>query len=327
MGHGNDKAKVRSAESRWSCRRLVVYTLLMCLLLAPAIAWAQGDGPRSQQPMPVGTSVLVPTWLNMSMNSDFSQSILLVDADVDADIFLGIYIRSFAVGDRSGQIWVVPNGGKLNATASVDLPDGTSVTRSISESGMGDLYVAGRIGLVGAPALEMAEFIKHKPTFQLYAYGGLYVPTGHYDSDNLLNLGTNRWALRVGLPMIIPLGDPKHQASLEIHPGVSFYGDNNDPTGGASVKEQDPLLQVEFHVTRNFTPKLWGSIGGRYRNGGETTTDGIADQNKQDVLGGEISMGYTVNPHVSLQGTYGSVVTESDGSKSDLIRLRLAYAF
>lgn len=318
---------MRHGMSAKAAKLLAPLLALFWTLSVGGPASAQGDGPRSQVPLPVGTNVLVPTWLDMEMNSDFSQSILLLDADVEADILLGIYIRSFAVGDRYGQIWVVPNGGEIDATVTVAVPGVGSVTRSVGESGFADPYFAFKVGLVGSPALELAEFVKHRPTFQLYAYGGIYAPIGDYDSDRLLNLGTNRWALRLGLPLVVPLGDPKRQTYLEIHPGFTLYDDNDDPTGGADVKEQDPLFQVEFHLSTNFSPKWWGSTGGRYRKGGETTTDGVADGNEQDVLGGELTLGYAFTPHVGLQATYGEVLTESDGSQSDMLRLRLSYAF
>ena len=127
--------------------------------------------------------------------------------------------------------------------------------------------------------------------------------------------------------MVFPIGNPQKQINFEVHPGVTLYGDNSDPAGGAGTVSQDPLYQVEFHLSRNFSPKWWGSIGGRYRNGGETSTDGIADDNKQDVLGGELTLGYAFTPHLGLQATYGQVLTESDGSQSDMIRLRLNYAY
>ena len=148
---------------------------------------------------------------------------------------------------------MVPNWGDLDAPVDVARP---AAARSPARQRIGfrDPYFAFKIGLVGAPALGLADFMKHKPTFQLYAYGGVYVPIGDYDSSRLLNLGTNRWAYRLGLPMVFPLGNPKGQTNLEIHPGVTFYGDNDDPTGSAGTMEQDPLFQVEFHLSRTSRP-------------------------------------------------------------------------
>lgn len=323
------QSEVRAAKRsrRGSLTLGAVVAALAATLLAPAGALAQGDGPGAQILFPVGTNIFVPTWLNMEMNSDLSQSVLRLDADVDADVLLGIYQRGFAIGDRFAEIWVVPMWADLGAQVDVARAGGGTVTRSVSESGFGDPYLAFKIGLVGAPALTLPEFMKHKPTFQLYAYGGVYVPIGDYDGDRLLNFGTNRWAYRLGLPMVLPLGDPKRQTNLEIHPGFTFYGDNDEPGGGAADQEQDPLFQVESHLSTHWNAKWWSSIGLRYRKGGETSTDGVADGNEQDVLGGEVTMGYAFTPRLGLQTTYGDVLAESDGSQSTMIRVRLNYVF
>lgn len=301
--------------------------LLGLALFAPTGAGAQGDGPGAQILFPAGTNIFVPTWLDMQMNSDFSQSILSLDADVHAGVGLAIYQRGFALGGRFAEVWVVPNWGALDADVQVARPAGGSITRGVHENGLGDPYFAFKIGLVGAPGLTLAEFMKHKPEFQLYAYGGVFVPVGDYDADRLLNFGTNRWAFRLGLPMVLPLGNPQRQTNLEVHPSVSIYLDNDDPTGGADVKEQAELFQVESHLSTHFNPKWWGSVGLRYRKGGETTTDGVKDGNQQDVLGGEVTLGYAFTPHLGLQTTYGDVITESDGSQSQMLRLRMTYAF
>lgn len=324
-GPNNDRFRSEVARRRQGFA--VAAAVLGIALLAPAGVVAQGDGPGAQILFPAGTNILVPTWLDMSMNSDISQSILDLDADVDADILLGIYQRGFAIAGRFAEVWVVPVWGELDAEVEVAREGGGSVTSSVSEAGFLDPYLAFKIGLVGAPGLALADFMKHKPTFQLYAYGGVYVPVGDYSSDRQLNLGTNRWALRLGLPMVVPIGNPKHQTNLEIHPGVTLYDDNDDPTGGADVKEQAPLYQVESHLSRHFGAAWWGSIGLRYRQGGETTTDGIDDDNEQDVLGGEATLGYAFTPHLGLQATWGEVLTESDDSRSDMLRLRMTYAF
>jgi hypothetical protein len=135
----------------------------------------------------------------------------------------------------------------------------------------------------------------------------------------------NVWSLRLGLPMTIPLGSPR--TALEMHPCVTFYEDNDDPTRGADKLEQDPLLVVESHLTHNFTPKLWGSLDLGYRYGGETTTDGVDDDNKSDSLGGGASLGYALTPKVSVQGSFGKIFAETDGSRLQMLRMKLAWMF
>ena len=40
-----------------------------------------------------------------------------------------------------------------------------------------------------------------------------------------------------------------------------------------------------------------------------------------------MTLGYAFTPHLGLQTTYGDVLTESDGSQSTMIRVRLNYVF
>jgi hypothetical protein len=85
------------AKRRPSC--LVAAAVLGMALLMPLGARAQGsDGPGAQILFPSGTNDFVPTWLNMEMNSDISQSILNLDAD--ADILFAVYQRGFGSESR-----------------------------------------------------------------------------------------------------------------------------------------------------------------------------------------------------------------------------------
>lgn len=57
-------------------------------------------------------------------------------------------------------------------------------------------------------------------------------------------------------------------------------------------RSQDPLFVTESHLTHNLTPKFW--VGGdlRYQYGGETTTDGVKDDDRANALGGGFGVGY-----------------------------------
>ncbi|MGB5292504.1 MAG: transporter, partial [Lysobacterales bacterium] len=198
--------------------------------------------------------------------------------------------------------------------------------RSSGTSGLGDPYLALRVGLVGAPALEPADFMKTPPGFQLYALAGVSLPWGEYNQNTPLNLGTNRWALRLGLPMVMPLGKKPGSTWLEIHPNVYIYGDNNKPFR-ADTRSQDALYVLESHLTHNFTKKFWAGIDLRYQNGGETTTDGVNDDNKVNRLGGGISIGYTFSRAWNGFISYGEVISESDNSKLNMWRARLIWVF
>jgi len=62
------------------------------------------------------------------------------------------------------------------------------------------------------------------------------VPLGQYDSDKLVNIGTNRWSAKPELGISKAWGP----LTLELAAGVTFYTDNDDFLGGRT-REQDPL--------------------------------------------------------------------------------------
>jgi hypothetical protein len=303
------------------------------VMLTPMPASAQGEGPRVYTLSPVEINAVSLTWMDLSSNFNFSQTILVEDADLASDIWALNYNRFFSVGGRFAELWVTGIWGSIEGDivvgddppALIPFPPGTTVNVP-KESGFADPYVAMRVGLIGAPALEMQEFMQHRPGFQLYALAGATVPVGDYDSDRPVNLGTNRWSFRLGLPMVVPLGSPASRTSLEIHPNVYLYTDNDDPFG-ADRREQDPLFVLETHLTRNFTPRLWAGLDLRYRTGGETTTDGVPDDNRIGQLGGGMSLGYQLTRSVQTFVSYGEILATSDDSEGDMWRLRVIWVF
>jgi hypothetical protein len=177
------------------------------------------------------------------------------------------------------------------------------------------------VGLVGAPALGLDEFMRTPQEFQLYALVGANLPLGEYSSSQPLNLGTNRWAFRLGAPVVIPFASPASRTALEVVPSLYLYTDNDDPFR-ADLREQDPLFVVESHLTRNFTERLWAGLDLRYQTGGATTTDGVSDRNRITSLAGGGTVGFQIAPFVQVFGGYGGIFVEDDGSRGEMWRFR-----
>lgn len=307
-------------------RALSLFCLLLLMLAGAAIA--QGDGPRSQVQIPTHVNFLVPTYLNLTGNYNLNGNILLPGADINPNVFVLTYMRAWAIGDNYAQIWVNPIWGSYNGEATVtDSATGNQFELSQNTSGLGDTLVNFKIGLVGLEPLGPKELARHAPGFQLSAFASVSIPTGKYSDDELLNIGTNIWAFRVGTPMVVPFGSAPKLTYWEIFPSITFYGDNDDPATNANRIEQNPLFAFESHLSHNFTPRFWGSLDLRYRYGAQTTSDGIEDNNKQNVLGGGISAGYSLTPTMSIQGSYGQVLTSSDESELDMFRVKMAFLF
>jgi hypothetical protein len=296
--------------------------LILAAIVIPAHgALAQGDGPRVYPLAPVRLTVASGTYMRMSSNFNFQQDVLIAGADITSHVGALSALHNFGLAGRFAQVQAVAIFGDVDGAGSIQQGDQSPFVLNQSASGFGDPYVQFRLGLAGAPALQLAEFAKHAPGFQLYGLIGANIPVGAYDGTRPLNIGTNRWAIRVGAPMVLPLLNPARPLIIEIVPSVYFYTANDDPFR-ADTRTQDPRLVLETHASYNLTKKFW--IGGdfRYQWGGETSSDGVPDDNKTSHGGANIDVGYQVNRALSLFAGYGGVVVASDDAKGTMFRVR-----
>jgi hypothetical protein len=277
----------------------VIVTAWLCLAGA---ARAQDDGPRVYQLAPVGAQNLTAFLVNKRGNETPEPGTVEPGVEIDTDILVFRYARTFDVGGRPVTPFLIVPTGEVRRTGAPH------------SSGFGDLQIGGTIGLIGSPALSPEAFAQFKPGFGLGVLGRIYFPTGAYSADQAVNLGSNRIAYQIGLPMVLASGSSYRDpalTSLEVLPTVTFYEANDEPFG-AHRSEKDPLFTVEAHLTRNFGPRVWVSADMLYRLGGETTTDGVADHNRTHgwSAGGSLALPFVSK--TSLIFTYQHVVERND---------------
>jgi hypothetical protein len=298
---------------------------LAVLLLSPAPALGQGDGPHNLPLAPKGMNILVPGFLFLSGNFNPSQTVLIPGANVDVFAVPVTYIHTFGLGGRFARLFVTTPFASLDASGEVNLPTGTTAVVERSRTGIMDPTVTMHVGLAGAPALTLPEFAKRPKAFQLVGIVGTSIPLGTYDSQRLINLGTNRWAFRLGAGMVLPFGEKKRTA-WESANSVMLFTTNTD-LRLADERSQDPLFISENHFTHNFTPKLWSSADLRWQVGGETTTDGTPDDNLTNILGGGVSVGYSFTSHFGGYVSYGQVLATKGDAEESLFRLVGTWSF
>lgn len=295
---------------------------LLILLSGFSVAGV-GDGPRATQLAPVGTRTLnvMPIHQNTSFNVDGSPA--EPAARIKADLVAVQLTRVDEVAGRAAGFFALVPGGELDGKLL-----GTS--KQSSNSGVADPVLGMVIGVVGSPALSPQAFSSYKPDFTLGFQSKLTLPLGSYDADETFNLGANRWAFQVALPVAWYFGEglmPGQLTSLELTPGVTWYGDNDDLTDAEKL-EQRPLYSLEMNFTHDFTRRFWGSVDALYVIGGATVTDGVRAGNETEkfALGG--TLGMYLPRGFGVQLNYGKTLqVDTDGYHDHLIRIKLTKVF
>jgi len=294
---------------------------------------AQAYGPRQFWLAPAGTNVFTVSGMYSSSNTVVDTSIIFPNLNVDTYVLVPSYARFFGIGNRLSQVSVaVPY-----AWANVSL---STANRGVtpSKQGLADSYAHFSVGLVTTPALAPAEFgaymQKDNPPVVVYGLVAALPPTGDYQNDRLVNIGTNRWTFRAGLPTTVRLSPnwaPGKTTTFEILPSVDLYTPNNDPAFPEFAKglapdqtTQAPMGTLEMHLTHDLNKSLWVSLDSYSRLGGETSSDGKAGGNQQawTALGGTIGGSPWSKARLSLTG--GAVLAGNDNSP-DGWQLRLQF--
>lgn len=295
-------------------RRIATSAALTWLVLGlwTAAGTAQELTPRAYWPAPKGLQVVILGY-NYSTGDVVTDPSLPV-VGVDSDIHLGLlaYLRTLDLWGRTANLLI-------------ELPYSRGTTRGDLEgdltrrdfSGLGDIGVTLSVNLLGAPTMTHADFqeLRQDPPQILGASVKIVAPTGDYDPNKLINIGSNRWAIKGELGYIIPL---RPRWLLELDLGGWIIGDNDDFLG--VTREQQPIVSSQIHLVRRFRPGFWGSLDLNYYIGGRSTIGGepVADLQRNSRLGGTLVIPFR-GRHAFKLGYSTGVVTESGGDYQTLL--------
>lgn len=283
-------------------RSLLVVASALAFICGPARA--QEMEPRAYSPSPVGMTFLGLSWQRSTggVTTDATLPITNVDAEIDSSI-LGV-ARSFSLGGRSASI-----GFALPYTWADVSGEVFEESRSVERTGFSDARFRLSVNLFGAPAMDRRQFAMRTPATTLGASLNVVAPTGEYRSDKLINLGTNRWAFRPELGLYHPMGP----WSLELSGGIWFFTDNEDFLGD-SRREQDPITTVQAHVGYTFRPQFWIAANATWYRGGETTVDGVHNEDLQKTSRVGLTLSVPITREHSLKFAWSDGMSTRLGS-------------
>jgi Putative MetA-pathway of phenol degradation len=304
---------VSKRARQWMNRRQSKFIVATVLLYRVGCT-AQGLEPRAYSISPTGTNFGVISLTRFAGDVDFDPSLPIEEGNAVLHSTTFAYIRSLNFFGRSASvtaalpyIW-----GEIHGKLS-----GTPV--QAQRSGLANLAMRFSVNLYGAPAMDLAEFAHYQQKTNLGASVAIVAPLGQYDPARLVNIGTNRWAVKSELGVSQHLG----RWYLDLYLGAWLFSANDDYQG--KVRKQDPIGSVEVHASYNFAPRLWGSFDGNFYTGGRTSIDGIdrADLQRNSRVGGTIAIPVTKRQSIKFQGSTGAVTNLG----ADFVSLGVAYQY
>ena len=287
---GRARIHVQAASLSWIAMALV----FACVTISSRRADGQELEPRSYVNTPVGMNFLIAGYGYTDGNVAFSHSSPLTDAEVQTHAGFLAYVRALDIWGLSGKLGVIVPFAHASGSAKL-----AGHERERQVSGFADPRFRFSVNLYGAPALSFAEFDGYEQ--DLIVGVGLEVspPLGQYDSDKLLNIGTNRWSIRPEVGVSKALG----RFTLEVTAAATFLTANDDFLGGQTL-EQEPLYSVQTHLVYEARAGVWGALDATYYTGGRPIVDGEKGEKEENVRLG-LTIALPVNRYNSIK-VFGS---------------------
>ena len=262
------------------------------MLIAAAVVQAQDLEPRAYSNVPVGLNFAIAGYSYSEGDVATDASVPLEDGEIDLHSALLAYARVFGLFGRSAKADVVVPYAWVSGSANFA---GTPVSRRVD--GLADPRLRLSYNFYGAPALSMEESADYEQDLIVGASVQVTAPLGQYDSDKLVNIGTNRWSIKP------ELGLSKEwwgTLTTELAGGVVFFTDNDDFFGGRR-REQDPIYSVQTHLIYSFRRGIWGALDATWYTGGETTIDGARRDDRQENTRLGATVAFPVNRYNSIK--------------------------
>ena len=244
-------------------------------LCFPRTLWAQFTDPRTYTVTPVGVNQIEVDYEHAQANAAIDTSLVIGGAHFELNEAIVAYTHTFAMLDHLAWLKASVPFARLSGSVA-----GTSV--SGSTSGAGDLSIELVTLLKGGRALSAAEFAKYQPATTWGASLTVSAPTGEYNPDKLLNLGSHRWSFKPEIGVSHPFG-PEQTWEVDAYVNAYFFTDDT-AYRGVKILRQEPLPGLEVHISHDFSPAFWASLDARYSFRGDTVLDGMDQDSSQQAL-------------------------------------------
>jgi hypothetical protein len=327
-------------KTKNSHTHLLAFFTTLALLSFSRPVFAIDDGARAYWKTREGSTVISFQTLNLSLQASGAQQFdpgqfIYANADVEANIFIANWVRHMTLFNRASSFSVSLAGGSAHADISASVPaqflppsKTPGVAFSQSSSGYADPTVQLDINLIGTSRLKSnVDLFNYEPTWTVDAAVMLGVPVGEYDEAKVVNMGLNRWWSRFALPVKYHFGvfSPGYMSSFEFTPSIWVFAENDDFLG--KKLENEPILQLEAHLTQDFTPSFFGSVDLLYRSGFQSEINGVEVGEELDIGNFGFTLNYTTTDNLMIRTSFSSNVFGDNDIDNSILRLQFVYVW
>jgi hypothetical protein len=299
-------------------KQLVLVCFTLAILLAPESVYGQFTDPRSYDNTPVGTNQVELAYAYAHSNASIDPSLIVSNARFNLNQGSLGFTRYFGITHHLA--WVQASVPIASLSAAIV---GTQIQESTT--GFGDSSYQFAALLKGGPTLSVAQFENYRPRNVLGVSLSVTAPTGSYDADKLLNLGSDRWSFKPEVAIAHPFG-PELKWQVEGYANCYFFNDNTS-YHGAEILRQQPLPGVEGHLSYSLNDKVWASFDTRYSFRGTTEVGGVEQDNSQRnfILGSEVNV--SLNSRNSLVFEFATALVHHNGPTTSGFAVKYNYTW
>lgn len=283
-----------------------ILAIICTCLLVPAAGFADNN-MRDYIAAPPNTLLSLLYYHHITGDELYADGDKAADIDLTQDLFLLREVYYFNMGSHLANAQVIIPFGEASLEAG---------STDDSSSGIGDIILLGTFWFVSDD--------KTKTYFAFSPY--FFLPTGDYDDNRIINMGGNRWAFREEFNFTKGWEvRPDHNLYFEVTTGVDFFADNDEYQGNDELS-QDPLFNLESHLSYDLTKNLAVSFDYYGHWGGDSDVNDVhqdASINTQ-TIGGTVTYGFAPGWQLLLQ--YREDVKVDNGVEAEVIQARIFYA-
>lgn len=310
---------------------IVLITIISCNV------YAQLDGPRTYWALPKNLNIFSAHVINGKLNASVNNlSFITPSVTVDNNLYMLTYTRSQPIFGRTFYSTLILPAGNITATLNVDAQGPAATSSTMFQHGFGDIIWQNTINLVGAKGLMIKDFVRHENPTLIYFQSAITFPTGQYEEGNPINIGSNQFKFKLGLPMVQRIGKAVdgQRMSFEVFPSYTIISNNSDFQG--QEVNQKGMFMLESHLTKDVTSKGFLSLDYSFISGGSaefTSKDSgilIKEQKGQRAHLVGATVGFTINDRLNLFLTHNQTFSSGNDNVSldgTVTKLTLSWSF